>query len=130
VRDSRLASGRSGRLLWQRMRGTPSIFDVLMRSGTLGSEAQRRLVREQADFIYEPPLTNLHPLDWRSFDRAVAEGLCPHLRDDREARHPAHRGLERRPAVAIPPGDQILLSIIGLGGGRPHQKVARDRPCR
>jgi len=74
VRDSRYGERPAWRLLWQRMRGTPSIFDVLMRSGTLGSEAQRRVVREQADFLYEPPLPGLHPLDWRAFDRAVAEG--------------------------------------------------------
>ena len=74
VRDSRYGERPVWRLLWQRMRGTPSIFDVLMRSGTLGSEAQRRVVREQADFLYEPPLANMGPLDWRAFDRAVAEG--------------------------------------------------------
>jgi len=76
VRDSRYGERPVWRLVWQRMRGTPSIFDLLMRSGTLGSEAQRRLVREQADFLYEPPLQGLHPLDWRAFDRAVAEGYA------------------------------------------------------
>jgi NTE family protein len=74
VRDNRYGERPVWRLLWQRMRGTPSIFDILMRSGTLGSEAQRRLVRDEADFLYEPLLPGIEPLDWKSFDRAVAEG--------------------------------------------------------
>jgi NTE family protein len=74
VRDSRYGERPVLRLIWQRMRGTPSIFDVLMRSGTVGSEAQRRLVRDEADFLFEPPLEGVDPLDWKSFDRAVAEG--------------------------------------------------------
>jgi NTE family protein len=74
VRDSRYGERPVWRLIWQRMRGTPSIFDVLMRTGTVGSEAQRRLVRDEADFLFEPPLKDLNPLDWKSFDRAVKEG--------------------------------------------------------
>lgn len=74
VRDSRYGERPVWRLIWQRMRGTPSIFDVLMRSGTVGSEAQRRLVRDEADFLFEPPLEGLDPLDWKNFDRAVSEG--------------------------------------------------------
>jgi NTE family protein len=76
VRDSRYGERPVWSLLWQRMRGTPSIVSILMRSGTVGSEAQRRLVREQADYLYEPPLPNLGPLDWKAFDRAVAEGYA------------------------------------------------------
>src|SRR5204863_5883407 len=41
-------------LLWRWMRGSPSIVSILMRSGTVGSEAQRRVVREQADYLFEP----------------------------------------------------------------------------
>jgi NTE family protein len=74
VHDSRYGERPVWRLIWQRMRGTPSIFDVLMRSGTVGSEAQRRLVRDEADFLFEPALEGVDPLDWKSFDRAVAEG--------------------------------------------------------
>jgi NTE family protein len=58
------------------MRGSPSIISILMRSGTVGSEAQRRLVREQADYIFEPPLVDVGLRDWRSFDRAIAEGYA------------------------------------------------------
>ena len=63
-------------LLSQRMRGTPSIISILMRSGTVGSEAQRRIVREQADYLFEPPLEDIGLRDWRAFDRAIAEGYA------------------------------------------------------
>lgn len=63
-------------LIWQRMRGSPSIVSILMRAGTVGSEAQRRLVREQADFLVEPPLEDVGVLDWQKFDRAIAEGYA------------------------------------------------------
>ncbi|GAA0545632.1 NTE family protein [Rhizomicrobium palustre] len=74
VRDTRYGEHHSLKLIWQRMRGMPSIFDILMRTGTMGSEAQRRLVRDEADFLFEPPLAGINPLDWKSFDRAIAEG--------------------------------------------------------
>ena len=61
-------------LLWQRMRGTPYILSILMRSGTVGSEAQRRLVRDQVNYLFEPPLPDIGLRDWKKFDQAVAEG--------------------------------------------------------
>ena len=61
-------------LVWQRMRGSPSILSILMRSGTVGSEAQRRLVREQVNYLFEPPLPDIGLRDWKKFDQAVAEG--------------------------------------------------------
>ena len=63
-------------LIAQRMRGTPSIVSILMRSGTVGSEAQRRVVREQADYLFEPALPDIGLRDWKLFDRAVAEGYA------------------------------------------------------
>jgi len=79
--DLRVADSRYGeRPIWwligQRMRGTPSIISILMRSGTVGSEAQRRLVREQADYLFEPPLEDVGLRDWKKFDRAIAEGYA------------------------------------------------------
>lgn len=76
VRDNRYGERPVWSLLWQRMRGTPSIVTILMRSGTVGSEAQRRVVREHADYIFEPPLPDLGLHDWKLFDRAVAEGYA------------------------------------------------------
>ncbi|HEX2759643.1 MAG TPA: patatin-like phospholipase family protein, partial [Rhizomicrobium sp.] len=61
-------------LLGQRMRGHPSIVSILMRSGTVGSEAQRRIVREQCDYLIEPPLPSIGLGDWKKFDQAIEEG--------------------------------------------------------
>ncbi|HTQ13522.1 MAG TPA: patatin-like phospholipase family protein [Rhizomicrobium sp.] len=74
VSDSRYGERPIWDLLWQRMRGSPSILSILMRSGTVGSEAQRRLVRDQADYLFEPPLEDVGLRDWKKFDRAIAEG--------------------------------------------------------
>ncbi|MGH6828477.1 MAG: patatin-like phospholipase family protein, partial [Rhizomicrobium sp.] len=61
-------------LIKNRMKGHPSIVSILMRSGTVGSEAQRRIVREQADYLIEPPLPDIGLRDWKKFDRAIQEG--------------------------------------------------------
>ena len=61
-------------LLGQRMRGNPSIISILMRSGTVGSEAQRRVVREQCDYLIEPPMPDIQLRDWKKFDQAIQEG--------------------------------------------------------
>lgn len=76
VRDSRYGERPLWHLLKARMRGTPSIVDVLMRTGTMGSEAQRRGARAEADYLFEPPMGDLNPLDWKAFDRAVAAGYA------------------------------------------------------
>ncbi|MEO8300531.1 MAG: patatin-like phospholipase family protein, partial [Rhizomicrobium sp.] len=47
AQDSRYGERPWWWLLGQNMRGNPSIISILMRSGTVGSEAQRRIVREQ-----------------------------------------------------------------------------------
>jgi len=74
VADSRYGERPIWELLWQRMSGTPSILSILMRSGTVGSEAQRKVVRDQADYLFEPPLEDVGLRDWKKFDRAIAEG--------------------------------------------------------
>ena len=61
-------------LVGQRMRGNPSIVSILMRSGTVGSEAQRRIVREQCDYLIEPPMPDIGLRDWKKFDQAIQEG--------------------------------------------------------
>ncbi len=61
-------------LAWKGLRGNPSIISILMRSGTVGSEAQRRVVREQADYLIEPPMTTIGLRDWKKFDQAIQEG--------------------------------------------------------
>jgi NTE family protein len=76
VSDSRYGERPLWWLLWQRMRRTPSIVSILLRAGTVGSEAQRRVVREQADFLFEPPLPEVGLRDWKSLDQAIAEGYA------------------------------------------------------
>ncbi|HEY3778857.1 MAG TPA: patatin-like phospholipase family protein [Rhizomicrobium sp.] len=100
-------------LLWQRMRGTPSIVSILMRSGTVGSEAQRHIVREQADLLFEPPLETIGLRDWQSLDRAIAEGYDHARRRIDEHGLPLSRFWAEGPAAAIP---QAAVVSIGAGG--------------
>ncbi|HWY62355.1 MAG TPA: patatin-like phospholipase family protein [Rhizomicrobium sp.] len=74
ARDDRYGERPWWWLLGQRMRGSPSIVSILMRSGTVGSEAQRRIVREQADYLIEPPMPDIGLRDWKKFDQAIREG--------------------------------------------------------
>jgi NTE family protein len=68
------------RSLWslvrERMKGSPSIISILMRAGTVGSDLQRRAVRDQADFLFEPPLDGIGMRDWKSFEHAIAQGYA------------------------------------------------------
>jgi len=61
-------------LAWRRDRASPNIISILMRSGTVGSEAQRRIVREQCDYLIEPPMPDIQLRDWKKFDQAIQEG--------------------------------------------------------
>jgi NTE family protein len=74
--DERYGERSVWQLIGQRMRGSPSIVSILMRAGTVGSETQRRVVREQADFLFEPPLEGVGMRDWVSYRRAIAQGYA------------------------------------------------------
>jgi NTE family protein len=63
-------------LFRQQLKGAPSIVSILMRSGTVGNEVQRRLAREQADMLFDPPLPGIGLRSWRAFDRAVEAGYA------------------------------------------------------
>jgi NTE family protein len=89
-------------LLWERMKGTPSIVSILMRSGTVGSEAQRRLVREQADLLFEPPLEDVGLRDWKKFDRAIAEGYAHAMTTIEKHGVPLTQMWSDGPAVMLP----------------------------
>lgn len=102
VTDDRYGERPFWWLIGQRMRGTPSIVSILMRSGTVGSEAQRRLVREQADYLFEPPLEDVNLRDWRSFDRAIAEGYAHAVMQIEQHGVPLTEIWTEGPAVAIP----------------------------
>jgi len=53
---------------------TPPIISILVRAGTMSSEAQVQLGRDQADLLIEPPLADIGLLDWQAFDRAIEIG--------------------------------------------------------
>ncbi len=74
--DERYGERSVWSLIAQRMRGSPSIISILMRAGTVGSDIQRRMVREQADFLFEPPLDGISMGDWKAFDQIVAQGYA------------------------------------------------------
>jgi NTE family protein len=74
--DERYGERSIWSLIGQRMRGSPSIISILMRAGTVGSDLQRRTVREQADFLFEPPLDGVGMRDWKFFERAIAQGYA------------------------------------------------------
>ena len=101
ARDDRYGERPWWWLIAQRMAGTPSIVSILMRSGTVGSEAQRRIVREQANYLFEPPLTGVGLRDWRAFDRCIAEGYEHALRMIEEHGVPLTEVWSEGPAVSI-----------------------------
>jgi NTE family protein len=102
ARDDRYGERPIWWLVWQRMVGSPSIVSILMRSGTVGSEAQRRVVREQADYLYEPPLPGIGLRDWGAFDRAVQEGYEHTMQMIEKHGVPLTDVWSEGPAVAIP----------------------------
>lgn len=89
-------------LIREGMRGSPSIVSILMRSGTVGSEAQRRVVREQADYLFEPPLPDVGLRDWKAFDRAIEEGYKHAVATIERKGVPLTDVWTDGPAVAIP----------------------------
>ncbi|MEJ1969266.1 MAG: patatin-like phospholipase family protein [Rhizomicrobium sp.] len=101
ARDDRYGERPWWWLIGQRMAGTPSIVSILMRSGTVGSEAQRRLAREQADYMFEPPLLGVGLRDWRAFDRCIAEGYEHALRMIEQHGLPLTDVWSEGPAVSI-----------------------------
>ncbi|MEI9994848.1 MAG: patatin-like phospholipase family protein [Rhizomicrobium sp.] len=101
VEDSKYGERPWWQLLAQQMAGTPSIVSILMRSGTVGSEVQRRLAREQANYMFEPPLQGVGLRDWRAFDRCIAEGYEHALRMIEQHGVPLTEVWSEGPAVSI-----------------------------
>ncbi|HEX5278729.1 MAG TPA: patatin-like phospholipase family protein [Micropepsaceae bacterium] len=88
-------------LIMQRMRGTPSIVSILMRAGTVGSDSQRRQVRALADFIIEPPMTDISIRDWNSYDRIIEEGYVYTMRDIEKNGVPLSDSWTAGPALSV-----------------------------
>ena len=74
--DENFGDQRWWPLFRQQLKGAPSIVSILMRSGTVGNEAQRRQARELTDLLFDPPLIGVGLRSWQAFDRAVAEGYA------------------------------------------------------
>jgi NTE family protein len=64
------------KLFRQQRQGAPSIVSILMRSGTVGNETQRRQAREQTDILFDPPMPGIGLRSWKSFDQAVEAGYA------------------------------------------------------
>jgi NTE family protein len=52
----------------------PSIVNLLMRAGTVSSEAQTTAYRQRVDLLLDPPIESIDLMDWHAFDRAVEAG--------------------------------------------------------
>ncbi|MEI9932696.1 MAG: patatin-like phospholipase family protein [Rhizomicrobium sp.] len=104
-------------LIAQRMRGTPSIVSILMRSGTCGlgstaprcARAGRLSVRAGAPRYRPARLEKVRPCRRRR--------LCARPGDDRKERHPAHQRVDRRPrrrARASHCGGELISQTVDL----------------
>lgn len=54
---------------------TPGILSILVRTGTVGNEWQRREARRQALHVFEPMVADVGFRDWQAFDRASQRGF-------------------------------------------------------
>lgn len=66
--DTSLVAARDGR-------SPPGILSILVRTGTVGNEWQRREAHRRATLLFEPPVGDLGFRDWQCFDRAIQRGL-------------------------------------------------------
>jgi NTE family protein len=99
--DERYGERSIWTLIRERMHGTPSIISILMRAGTVGSDLQRRAVRDQADFLFEPPLEGIGMREWKAFDRAVAQGYAHAMLEIEKHGVPLSSTWTAGPALAV-----------------------------
>jgi len=78
--------------LWKMMlgkhRGVPNILNLLMRAGTISSQAAVRSLGGRVDLLIEPKIEGIGMLDWHAFDRVVEAGYrqtLEQLEDDPHA---------------------------------------------
>jgi NTE family protein len=70
-------SSDHGRSFWQFLRSgrkTLPIVDVLVRAGTVSSDALTRMEGGQADILFKPPLETVDLLDWKACTSAIDAG--------------------------------------------------------
>lgn len=61
-------------VLRRQLKGAPSIVSILMRTGTVGNEVQRRQARARSTVLFTPPMPGIGLRSWRDFDSAVEQG--------------------------------------------------------
>jgi NTE family protein len=59
---------------FRRRRNRPGILQILMRAGTVGSDAISALHRGDTDLLFQPPLATVDLLHWSAFDRVINTG--------------------------------------------------------
>lgn len=59
---------------WIAGRRRPSLVRILLRAGTVNSEASAQAARAAADLVIAPPLRGVDLLDWSRFDEVVEAG--------------------------------------------------------
>ena len=72
--ENRSASRQVREQLRRQWQGAPSIVSILMRTGTVGNEVQRRQARAQSTVLFAPPMPGIGLRSWRDFDSAVEQG--------------------------------------------------------
>ncbi len=61
-------------ILGEGIRGGPNIISLLMRAGTVNSEAQTHASHVHTDLIFAPPVDDIAIRDWREFETAIEAG--------------------------------------------------------
>jgi NTE family protein len=89
------------KILSRKRRGVPNILALLMRAGTISSEAQVRSLEGRVDLLIEPKLEGIGMLDWHAFDRAVEAGYRQTLRQLENDPYVIHR--LNSPGAAVRP---------------------------
>ncbi len=67
-------TGLDWRTLDQSSREDPGIINILMRAGTVNSEAQTKLSRRMVDIYFSPNMEGIGIRDWQMFDQAIERG--------------------------------------------------------
>lgn len=82
---------------WIAGRRRPSLVRILLRAGTVNSEASAQAARAAADLVIAPPLREVDLLDWSRFDEVVEAGHA-HARRVLAQHRPGwwHRPVDRR----------------------------------
>ena len=63
-------------VLGDQIRGGPGIVTILMRAGTVNSQAQTRHSRARVDLLFRPPIEDVGIRDWKFFNKAMDAGYA------------------------------------------------------